>query len=119
MDAEMLGIARGWDEVHNVIASDSQGATRKCLKLISGVVESRSRIDERVIRSTKGEITHALMWVKGHSGVAGNEIADRRAKVAVMKGQWDSKPSLATPAGIRSAYPLFDRAHIIDGTGTK
>ena len=47
------------------------------------------------------------MWVKGHSGVEGNEKADLRAKHAVMKGQWWSEPSLATPAGIRQAYPLF------------
>jgi len=34
-------------------------------------------------------------------GVEGNEQADERAKEWVMKGQWGSEPSIATPAGIR------------------
>ena len=49
------------------------------------------------------------MWVKGHSGVEGNEKADERAKEWVMRVQWGSEPSTATPAGIRQAYPLFRR----------
>jgi len=49
------------------------------------------------------------MWVKGHSGVAGNEMADGRVKDTVMRGQRMSEPSLATPAGIRQAYPLYHR----------
>ena len=44
--------------------------------------------------------------MKGHSGVEGNEETARRAKDAVMSGQWMSEPSLATPAGIRQAYPI-------------
>ena len=51
-----------------------------------------------------------LMRVKGHSGVVGNERADKRAKDTVMRGQWMSQPSLATPTGIRHLYPLYDRA---------
>jgi len=27
----------------------------------------------------------------------------------VMRGQWRSDPSLATPAGIRQAYPIYRR----------
>lgn len=40
----------------------------------------------------------------------GSEEADRRAKDTVMRGQWMWEPSLATPAGIRQAYPLLYRA---------
>jgi len=45
--------------------------------------------------------------VKGHSG--GSEAANERAKNTLMRGRWMSEPSLATPAGIRQAYPLYHR----------
>jgi len=46
------------------------------------------------------------MWVKGHSGVEGNEKADNEAKKAVRKGRRMHKPDIVTPAGIRQAFPL-------------
>jgi len=46
----------------------------------------------------------ALMWVRGHEGIVGSDIADYRAKGAVIRGQVVHKPSIATPAGIRQAY---------------
>ena len=91
------------------MASDSQAAIRRCLNLTTGVQEARSWIDERVLEAAK-QGGRELAWVKGHSGVEGNERADRRAKGTVMRGQWNLEPSLVTPAGIRQAYPLFDRA---------
>lgn len=48
------------------------------------------------------------MWVKGHSGVEGNETADRRAKAAITIGKIMHKPSIATLAGIRQAYKTSD-----------
>jgi len=51
-------------------------------------------------------------WVKGHSGVEGNEQAGRRAQEGVAKGVWKSDPSLATPAGIRQMYQLFQKKHM-------
>ena len=56
-----------------------------------------------------GKGTQRVEWVKGHSGVEGNERADERAKEGVRKGVWRSDPSLATPAGIRQAYQLFQK----------
>jgi len=52
------------------------------------------------------------VWVKGHSGVEGNEEADRRAKDMVTRGIWRSEPSLATPAGMRQVHPLFRYSHM-------
>ena len=51
----------------------------------------------------------SVKWVKGHSGEEGNEQADRRAKEGVDRGVWRSDPSLATPAGIRQTYQLYEK----------
>ena len=36
MDAEMLGIARAWEEGYNTIASDTQAAIRRCINVTTG-----------------------------------------------------------------------------------
>jgi len=99
-----------WEEGYQTIASDSQAAIKRCLNLADGTIQARSWIDEKAMTALRGlgggvELT----WVKGHSGVEGNELADRRAKDWVSKGRWESAPSRATPAGIRQAYPLYRR----------
>ena len=92
------------------MASDRQAAIARCLNPASGVTRVGSWIDEKIMKAMeKSEGRLTLMWVKGHSGVEGNERVDKRAKEWVMKGQWESEPSIATPAGIRQAYPLFRR----------
>jgi len=109
MDAEMIGIAGAWEEGYTVVATDSQAAVKRCVKLTAGIQRGESWIDERVIRAAEGREGSklGLIWVKGHSGVEGNELADRRAKEKVMEGIWNSGQNLATPAGIRQAYPLY------------
>ena len=85
---------------------------KRCMNLASGAKRVESWVDERAVKAMKkagseGKLT--LLWVKGHSGVKGNELADGGAKERVMEGQWKSELSIATPAGIRQAYPLFWR----------
>jgi len=112
MDAEMVGIAGAgaWEEGYKTVASDSQAAIARCVNLAAGIQEPRSWIDEKAMKAAREAGTKLeLMWVKGHSGVTGNEEADRRAKETVMKGIWESRRSLSTPAGIRQTYPLFRR----------
>ena len=111
MDAEMIGIAGAWEEGYTTVASDSQAAIKRCVNITTGVQSEKSWIEERVVEAARrrGGGTLKMIWVKGHSGVVGNELADRRAKDEVMKGIWNSDRSLATPAGIRQAYPLYTR----------
>jgi len=109
MDAELLGIAGAWEEGYTEVRSDSQAAVKRCQNLVSGTQEVRSWIDERVVRANDLGRGRSVEWIKGHSGIEGNEEADRRAKEGVDGGVWRSDPSLATPAGIRQAYQLYQR----------
>jgi len=110
MDVEMVGIAGVWEEWYRLVVTESQTPINRCLNLTSGAQKARSWIDEKAVRAIReAEMKLKLKWVKGHSGVEGNELVDKRAKDGVMRGIWDSSPGLATPAGIRQAYPLFRR----------
>jgi len=50
------------------------------------------------------------MWVMGHSGVAGNEAADKIAgsRGGLVRG-YQPEPEVSIPAGIRQAFPLHTR----------
>ncbi|KAF8422277.1 hypothetical protein EV426DRAFT_706499 [Tirmania nivea] len=47
-----------------------------------------------------------VMWVKGHSGVEGNERAYRKAKEVAWVDRRMLRPDIVTPAGIRQAFPM-------------
>jgi len=50
------------------------------------------------------------MWVKGHSGVAGNEMADKTARKAVKMGRRTQGRAIATPLGIKQEFPIYPKA---------
>ena len=53
------------------------------------------------------------MWVRGHAGTKGNEIADRNAKIGAYGGRVIDQPSILTPAGIRHDHRIHSKgAHL-------
>jgi len=50
------------------------------------------------------------MWVRGHTGVRGNEEADKRAKEEVEAGERRGAVGVATPRGIKHDFPIYPRA---------
>jgi len=87
------------------IADASQGVMRRILSLVDQ--PSRSWIVEKLVGQII-ERPRRLMWVRGHtgSGIEGNEALDRRAKMEVRMGKRMHLPDIATPVGIRQAFPL-------------
>jgi len=65
--------------------------------------------DERLTRQMQ-ERPRTLMWVRGHKGVKGNEEADKRAKLEVDMGHRLQKLEIATPAGIKTEFPIYPKA---------
>ena len=49
-----------------------------------------------------------LTWVRGHTGVQGNEEADRKANLAAYGGRVTGKPDKIMEASIRQEYLITD-----------
>jgi len=105
-DAEELGVSLAWEEC-DVVALDSKGVIQRIQELETA--PPRSWIEERLVTQMRIR-PRTLMWVKGHDGVVGNEMADARAKREVKRGKRMHEPDIVTPAGIRQAYKLHGGA---------
>ena len=105
-DAEELGVLLAWER-KDVVALDSYGVIQRILNLRHEA--PRSWIEEGLVEKML-EKPRTLMWVKGHSGVVGNEEADRMAKRTVGMGWRLYERDIATPAGIRQEFPIYPKA---------
>ena len=56
-----------------------------------------------------GETRKELVWVPGHTGIMGNDMADYRAKLGVHMGSIGGLRSKVTPAGIKQLFRLTDK----------
>jgi len=100
------GVLLAWEE-GNTVALDSQGVIQRIHNLQHA--EPRSWIEEELVAKMQ-EHPRTLMWVKGHSGVKGNEEADAMAGMTVRKGRRRHRRSVATPGGIRQEFPIYPKA---------
>ena len=105
-DAEEVGVMLGW-ESSNIVALESQGVIQRIANLQYG--EPKSWIEEKLVQQMQTGPRY-LMWVKGHTGVRGNEEADRRAREEVRTGEWKNATGIATPWGIKQEFPIYPTA---------
>lgn len=91
---------------NEVTALDSQGAITRVLQLYTEPL--RSWIEARIQAAMETQAVQ-LTWVKGHSGIEGNEKADRKANIAAYGGRVMGRPDWITSAGIRQEFPIHSK----------
>jgi len=107
-DAKALEISIAWGS-GGVVALYSQGVIQRVRGLM--LQEPRSWVEGRLSRQM-AERLRTLMWVKGHEGKEGNEMADTRAKKVVWMGEWMHMPDVVTLAGIRKPIHSTAKRHL-------
>ena len=106
MDAEEAGVMMSWEDGKDHTALDSKGALTRITSL--SLARARSWIEEAIQTMAAGR-HKKLSWVRGHSGVRGNEEADARARRAGWMGSAMQQPEIAIPAGIRHHHPIMSK----------
>ena len=97
MDAEMLGVAVGWEQTKKV-ATDSQATIGRILDLRFD--RPRSWIEAIVVAAQKGKAKE-IAWVKAHDGIPWDGF---KAKETGGIGHLFKQSQTATPAGIKAIF---------------
>ena len=100
IDAEMLGVAMGWEQSKRVL-TDSQVAIGRAQGL--KFERPRSQIEQIVVTAQSGK-EKEIAWVKAYDGIPGNEYAGDKAQETGSIGRLLNQRQTATPGGIRALF---------------
>ena len=102
-DGERLAMALALEREETHMPCDSAAAIQTLLNLSQGT-PPRSGIEQCIkvaLRNREASYT-AVLWVRSHIGISGNEKADKRAEYESILGDISGATQIATAEGVRA-----------------